>query len=110
MSESSFNETVSAADFQHLVEAIVRAVIKVGQTKNLEEAFVIRDELRRLPSSLLTEVLNQVILQLVAIDPLLCRWFIVEVFLQDAAPEGRADVAERINILLSDLQRSRLDS
>lgn len=106
MPDRSFKETVSTEDFNHLVEAIVAAVVKVGQERDLEEALVIRDELRRLPSELLTEVLNQVILHLVAIDPSLCRWFIVEVFLQDAAPEGRADVAERINLLLDDLQRS----
>lgn len=110
MQDRSVNETVSIEDFNHLVEAIVAAVVKVGQAKDLAEALVIRDELRRLPSELLTEVLNQVILHLVAIDPILCRWFIVEVFLQDAAPEGRADVAERINLLMVDLKRSNPDS
>lgn len=104
MQDQTFNGAISAESFRHLVEAIVKAVLKVGQTKNFEEALLIRDELRRLPNDLLTEVLNQVILQLVSIDPMLCRWFIVEVFLQDAEPEGRADVAERINILLADLQ------
>lgn len=104
MQEQVFGGLISAEDFKHLVDAIVKAVLKVGQTRELAEALVIRDELRRLPDLILTEVLNEVILQLVVIDPILCRWFIVEVFLQDAEPEGRADVAERINILLADLQ------
>ncbi len=98
------NLNLSAEDFSHLIEAVVRAIVKVGQTQDLEQAIVIRDELRRLPDTLLTEVLNQVILQLVPIDPVLCRWFIIDVFLRDAPSEGRADVAERINILLVDLQ------
>lgn len=104
MPDQPLNETISTEDFKHLVNAIVKAVLKVGQTRDFAEASVIRDELHRLPSLLLTEVLNQVILQLISIDPILCRWFIVEVFLQDAEPEGRADVAERINILLADLR------
>lgn len=104
MQDHSLNPVINAEDFQRLVSAIVNAVVKVGQTKDLTEALVIRDQLRRLPDPVLTEVLNQVILQLVPIDPTLCRWFIVEVFLRDAPPEGRADVAERINILLADLQ------
>jgi len=99
-----FNQTLSDEDFNHLTESVVKAILKVGQTQNLEEAIVIRDELHRLPDQVLTEVLNQVILRLVAIDPLLCRWFIIDVFLRDAPPEGRADVAERINILLADLR------
>lgn len=103
MKDQLLNPTPDADDFNHLVEAVVRAVLKVGQAQDLSEALVIRDELRRLPDTLLTEVLNQVMLKLVAIDPLLCRWFIVEVFLRDAPPEGRADVAERINMLLADL-------
>lgn len=104
MQDQSPHGAVGAEDFNHLVAAIVKAVLKVGQTKDVGEALVIRDELRRLPDELLTEVLNQVILQLVSIDPLICRWFIVEVFLRDAPPEGRADVAERINLLLADLR------
>lgn len=104
MKGQSLNPALNADDFNHLVEAVVKAVMKVGQTQDFEEAIVIRDELHRLPAPLLTEVLNQVMLQLVAIDPLLCRWFIVDVFLRDALPEGRADVAERINLLLADLQ------
>jgi hypothetical protein len=99
-----FNQTLSDEDFNHLTESVVKAILKVGQTQNLEEAIVIRNELHRLPDQVLTEVLNQVILRLVAIDPLLCRWFIIDVFLRDAPPEGRADVAERINILLADLR------
>jgi hypothetical protein len=34
----------------------------------------------------------------------LCRWFIIDIFLKDADPEGKADVAERINLLLADLR------
>lgn len=98
------DQALNANDFNHLVDAVVKAVLKVGQTQDLEEALVVRDQLQRLPDRLLTEVLNQVMLQLVAIDPLLCRWFIIDVFLRDAPAEGRADVAERINILLADLR------
>lgn len=104
MKDQSFNQEPSARDFNHLVESVVKAVLKVGQSQNLEEAIVIRNELRRLPDGLLTEVLNQVILHLVSVDPLLCRWFIIDVFLRDAPAEGRADVAERINLLLADLR------
>ncbi|MDX2228170.1 MAG: hypothetical protein NW220_00940 [Leptolyngbyaceae cyanobacterium bins.349] len=110
MHDYSLNETISAEDFNHLVEAIVAAVVKLNRQADLTAAFMVRDELRRLPNALLTEVLNQVILRLVAIDPLIGRWFIVEVFLEDAPPEGKADVAERMNILLADLQRSNPDS
>lgn len=106
MQDSPLNPMLDAEDFQRLVSAIVNAVVKVGQTKDLAEALIIRDQLQRLPNSVLTEVLNQVILSLVSIDPPLCRWFIIEVFLRDAAPEGRADVAERINLLLADLRSS----
>lgn len=106
MQDSPLNPMLDAEDFQRLVSAIVNAVVKVGQTKDLAEALIIRDQLQRLPNSVLTEVLNQVILSLVSIDPTLCRWFIIEVFLRDAAPEGRADVAERINLLLADLRSS----
>lgn len=104
MPNQPLNETLNPEDFNDLVEAVVKAVLKVGQTHSLEEALVIRDQLRRLPDTVLTETLNQVILRLVSIDPLLCRWFIIDVFLRDAPPEGRADVAERINILLADLR------
>ncbi|MBW4528638.1 MAG: hypothetical protein KME18_26305 [Phormidium tanganyikae FI6-MK23] len=107
MADQSLNQTPNASDFNHVVESVVKAVLKVGQTQDLEEAIVIRDQLRRLPDMLLTEVLNQVMLNLVSIDPLLCRWFIVDVFLCDASPDGRADVAERINILLADLQSTQ---
>lgn len=106
MQNQPLNETLNAEDFNHLIEAVVKAVLKVGQSHDLEEAIVIRDQLRRLPDTLLTEVLNQVMLRLVPIDPLLCRWFIIDVFLRDAPPEGRADVAERINLLLADLRSS----
>lgn len=104
MKDQPPNQALNADDFSHLVESVVKAVLKVGQSQDLEQAIVVRDELRRLPDTLLTEVLNQLMLQLVAIDPLLCRWFIIDVFLRDAPAEGRADVAERINILLADLQ------
>lgn len=98
------DQSINPDDLNHLADAVVKAVLKVGQTQDLEEAIVVRDQLRRLPDLLLTEVLNQVMLRLVAIDPLLCRWFIIDVFLRDAPAEGRADVAERINILLADLR------
>lgn len=104
MQHLPLNETLNAEDFSYLIQAIVKAIVKVGQTRDLVEAVLIRDQLRRLSAPLLTEVLNQVILRLVAIDPVLCRWFIVDVFLLDSLPEGRADVAERINLLLADLQ------
>ncbi|GAQ00141.1 hypothetical protein [Leptolyngbya sp. NIES-2104] len=104
MQDQPLNETLSAKNFSHLIEAVVKAILKVGQTHDLEQAFVVRDELRRLPDALLTEVLNQVMLHLVSIDPLLCRWFIIDVFLRDASPEGRADVAERINLLIAGLR------
>ncbi|NJP11846.1 MAG: hypothetical protein HC866_22195 [Leptolyngbyaceae cyanobacterium RU_5_1] len=87
-----------------LVETVVKAVIAASQTDNFEEALVIRDEIRRLPDELITEVLNGVMLSLVQIEPALCRWFILDVFLHDADPEGKADVAERINLLLADFQ------
>lgn len=93
-------------DISGLVEAVVRAVIRAEQTQSHEDAVLIRDELRRLPDYVMTEVLNDVILGLVKVDPNLCRWFILDVFLQDSDPEGRADVAERINLMLADLQSS----
>lgn len=104
MQNSSFSGMPNADDMNHLIDAVVKAVVKVSETQNLDDAIAIRDELHRLPNQLLTEVLNQVILRLVAIDPVLCRWFIIDVFLRDSSPEGRADVAERINLLLADLQ------
>ena len=87
----------------NLVEAVVKAAIAAHQTQNLEDALSIRDQLNRLPDSLKTDVLNGVILNLVKIDPLLCRWFIIDIFLRDANPEGKADVAERINMLIADM-------
>ncbi len=87
----------------NLVEAVVKAAIAANQTQNLEDALTIRDQLNRLPDSLKTDVLNGVILNLVKIDPLLCRWFIIDIFLRDANPEGKADVAERINMLIADM-------
>ena len=88
----------------NLVEAVVKAAIAAHQRQNLADALSIRDQLNRLPDSLKTDVLNGVILNLVKIDPLLCRWFIIDIFLRDANPEGKADVAERINMLIADLQ------
>lgn len=87
-----------------LVEAVVQAVTKVGESRDLETALAIRDEIRRLPDELVTEVLNQLILRLIFIDPLLCRWFVLDVFLHDADPDAKADVAERINVLMADLR------
>ncbi|MBD2256114.1 hypothetical protein [Pseudanabaena sp. FACHB-2040] len=93
-------------DLGSLTNAVVQAVVRAEQTQSKEDALLIRDELHRLPDYLMTEVLNDVIIGLVKVDPNLCRWFILDVFLQDAEPEGRADVAERINLLLADLQSS----
>lgn len=87
-----------------LVDAVAKAVLAANRNENLEDALSIRDELHRLPNELITEVLNGVILNLVKVDPEVCRWFILDVFLRDADPEGRADVAERINLLLDDLR------
>jgi hypothetical protein len=87
-----------------LIETVVKAVIQAGQVKDLDNALMIRDEIQRLPNTLVTEVLNGVMLQLLAVDPELCRWFILEAFLREAPAEGKADVAERINLLLADLR------
>jgi hypothetical protein len=91
-----------------LVEAVVKAIVSVRQTQNLEDALTIRDELNRLPNSLVTEVLNDVILHLLKIDPNLCRWFILDVFLQNANSEGKADVAERINLLIANFDTEKI--
>jgi hypothetical protein len=88
----------------NLVEAVVKAAIAAHQTQNLEDALSIRDELNRLPDSLKTDVINGVILTLINLDPNVCRWFLIDIFLRDANPEGKADVAERINMLIADLQ------
>lgn len=77
--------------------------MQVGSTQNMEEGLIIRDEIRRLPDQFVTEILNQIILRLVLIDPELCRWFVLDVFLHDSDPEAKADVAERINVLIADL-------
>ena len=106
MSDQPPNENQPEVDLSQLVEAVVKAVLKTKQTQDLEDALMIRDELHRLPNALMTEVLNQVMLRLVQVDPDLCRWFIVDIFLRDADPEGRADVAERINLLMAELQSS----
>lgn len=89
-----------------LVEAVVQAVVRASQSGDLESALMIRDQLQRLPDNLITEVINGVLLRLVNIDPLLCRWFILDVFLREADPEGKADVAERINLLMAELRSS----
>ncbi len=91
-------------EIDRLVEAVAEAVVVASQTQNLENALAIRDELRRLPEYLVTEVLNSVILKLLKIDPNLCRWFVLDIFLHDAESEGKADVAERINLLIADVQ------
>lgn len=94
----------SAINLPQLIEVVVQAVTKVGEDRNLESALAIRDEIRRLPDDLVTEVLNQLILRLIFVDPLLCRWFVLDVFLHDADPDAKADVAERINVLMADLR------
>lgn len=88
----------------NLVEAVVNAAISAHQTQNLAVALSIRDELNRLPESLMIDVLNGAILNLLAIDPTLCRWFMLDIFLRDAYPEAKADIAERINVLVANLQ------
>lgn len=80
--------------------------MRVGSTQNMEDALLIRDEIRRLPDEFVTEILNQVILRLILVNPDLCRWFVLDVFLHDADPEARADIAERINMLLADMRSS----
>jgi hypothetical protein len=93
-----------AKDLNGLVEAVTKAIMIAGQTQQFEDAKVIKNQLRRLPDSMVTEVLNGVILNLVNTQPELCRWFILDIFLSEAPPEGRADVAERLNLLIADLQ------
>ena len=93
-----------AVGLNKLVEAVVKSAIAAHESQNLEDALAIRDELQRLPRTWTTEVINGVMLELVQIDPSLCRWFILDVFLYDADPEGKADVAERINLMLADLK------
>lgn len=92
------------AGLNKLVEAVVKSAIAAHKSQNLEDALAIRDELQRLPRTWMTEVINGVMLELVRIDPILCRWFVLDVFLYDADPEGKADVAERINLMLADLK------
>ena len=94
----------SAINLPQLIEVVVQAVTKVGEDRDLESALAIRDEIRRLPDDLVTEVLNQLILRLIFVDPLLCRWFVLDVFLHDANADAKADVAERINVLMADLR------
>jgi hypothetical protein len=98
------NQTGLEVNLNILAIAVVKAILVASKTQKLDDALIIRDELRRLPDSLVTEVLNGVILNLVKVNPTLCRWFILDIFLRDADPEGKADVAERINLLIADLQ------
>lgn len=86
-----------------LVTAVVNSAIAAYQAQD-PEAFVIRDELHRLPAPVMTEVINGVMIKLLQVNPDICRWFILDVFLRDADPEGKADVAERINIMMANLQ------
>lgn len=106
MQDKPSNENINELEIElsNLVEAMVKAILIASETQKLENALAIRDELQRLPNYLVKEVLNGVILDLVKIDPLLCRWFVLDVFLHDAPPEGKADVAERINLLIADLR------
>lgn len=91
-------------NLRQLIDVVIQTVIKIGETRQMDQALAIRDEIRRLPDEMVTEILNQLILELIFIDPLLCRWFVIDVFLRDADSEARADVAERINVLLADLR------
>jgi hypothetical protein len=91
-------------DLSNLVNAVVKVIVAARETQKIEEAIAICDEIRRLPDDLVTEVLNAVMLNLVQIEPALCRWFVLDVFLHNADPEGKADVAERINLLMADLR------
>jgi hypothetical protein len=93
-------------NLKQLVEAIAEAVLFAYSHQDLAEALILRDEINRLPTSLVTEVLNQVMLKLIQVNPDICRWFILDVFLREADPEGRADVAERINLLMADLRKN----
>jgi NAD-specific glutamate dehydrogenase len=90
-------------DLTDLVNAVVKAMVAAQATQEIEGAIAICDEIRRLPDNLVTEVLNAVMLDLMKIDPALCRWFTLDIFLHNADPEGKADVAERINLLMADL-------
>jgi hypothetical protein len=101
---SQDHDSSSTLDLGNLVEAVVRAVLVAHESRELDKALLIRDELNRLPNSLVTEVLNGVILQLVKVDPSLCRWFVLDVFLYEADPEGKASVAEQFNLMIADLQ------
>ena len=98
------NQTGLEVNLNILVNTVVKAILVASKTQELDDALIIRDELRRLPDYLVTEVLNGVILNLVQVNPTLCRWFILDIFLCDADPEGKADVAERINLLIAELQ------
>ncbi|MFH7026086.1 MAG: hypothetical protein ACHBN1_11940 [Heteroscytonema crispum UTEX LB 1556] len=106
MQDQSFNNNPNNVEdeLNDLVKAVVEAVLIAKQTQELEITQMIRDQLHRLPDNLMTDVINEVIMNLIQIDPALCRWFIIDIFLKDADPEGKADVAERINLLLADLR------
>ncbi|XGW00391.1 MAG: hypothetical protein ACAF41_15830 [Leptolyngbya sp. BL-A-14] len=96
--------TDATVDLDDLIGVIIQAITSAYQTQELEQALVIRDALQRLPNELTTEVINRIMLRLVSTQPDLCRWFILDVFLREANPEGKADVAERINLLMADLK------
>jgi hypothetical protein len=106
LQDQPLNENISGLDSElsNLVDAVVEAVLTTSQTGDLENALFIRDELHRLPNSLMTEVLNGIIFNLVKREPDVCRWFLLDIFLRDAEPEKKADVAERINLLMADIQ------
>ncbi len=106
MQDPSINIGNMSQDIATLAEAVVKAVSKAYEGQNLSEGLVIRDQVSRLPDYIVTEVLNAVMLKLVQIDPAICRWFILDVFLHEADPTGKADVAERINLLMADLLTS----
>lgn len=109
-SNAGLNEVEVGVNLPQLIEVIIQTVIKVGETRCMNTALAIRDEMRRLPDEMVTEILNQLILKLIFLDPLLCRWFMIDVFLRDADPDARADVAERINVLLADLRSQQSTS
>lgn len=106
MPDQSLNENINGLDTElsNLVQAVVEAVLRTSRTADVDNALFIRDELHRLPQYLMTEVLNGIIFNLVKIDPVVCRWFILDIFLRDTEPEKKADVAERINLLIADIQ------
>ncbi len=73
MQDQPLNKNINGLETEvdRLVEAVVEAVVMASQTQEIEIALVIRDEIRLLPSYLVTEVLKGVILKLVKINPIL---------------------------------------